>query len=383
MGPRHGASTTVVIALSIALTACASPGTGGELDPDPQQVGRPAPIHDASGLMLPAEFDGATVVDPGWQGTPQQSGGVYLAFQEGDRALVFSAISETGTVLWEAQRPKVCSGFVVTNDGGRDLAVLMNLTAGPDGFGPPAATAYDLHTGEEVWGPVDVPGPHQGPGLVFAAPPVDYMGDSDLRVALDPATGHVIADEQQMDGAEILGEYGGVVVLADDGALVAWHSDGDHLWRLSPDEIGWPPELLPEIGVEHLGGDLVLLGNADTKHVLIDLADGTVVADGIDDGVFDRATGTYVVLGEQLRAYDAAGQLSWAHDAPAPDRLEAAGHGVVYARSADGIHVYDVATGNPIPDSSSAAVAVPLHISEGGAGVVGTVDDPLLVTAAR
>lgn len=80
------------------------------------------------------------------------------------------------------------------------------------------ATALDLTTGEQIWGPVDVPGPYQGPGLVFAAPPEGFMGQTGPRVALDPTTGQVAAAESD---------------ILDAAGLHAYDADNQSLWSLS------------------------------------------------------------------------------------------------------------------------------------------------------
>ena len=77
------------------------------------------------------------------------------------------------------------------------------------------ASAYDLATGDPVWGPVELPGPHAGPGLVFQAPPEGFMGESGEAVALDPSTGQRL----DADGGRALGEFAGTVVRATADAL--------------------------------------------------------------------------------------------------------------------------------------------------------------------
>src|SRR5699024_11035203 len=82
------------------------------------------------------------------------------------------------------------------------------------------ASAYDLATGERLWGPVDVPGTVQGPGLVFGeSAPASTMGDTGARLALDPATGEVAADEATDTDVTIVGEYDGTVLLTVDDVL--------------------------------------------------------------------------------------------------------------------------------------------------------------------
>lgn len=99
-------------------------------------------------------------------------------------------MSAEGTVLWTEERPLLCSAFVVTTSDDGPLAILMDITAGDTTMSETTVSAYDLRTGAERWGPVDVPGPHVGPGLVFAAPPPEARGSNGPRIALTrlPAT---------------------------------------------------------------------------------------------------------------------------------------------------------------------------------------------------
>lgn len=140
-------------------------------------------------MRLPTSFEELAVLDPGWDTDAQYADGVYLAAGEHDGVLEFTSVDVHGRVLWAVQRPASCTGFAVTTDAdGRALAVLGDLQTSSDALAATTASAYDLTTGEHVWGPVEVRGPYQGPGLVFAAPPEGFMGETGPRVALDPTT---------------------------------------------------------------------------------------------------------------------------------------------------------------------------------------------------
>src|SRR5690625_6968918 len=116
---------------------------------------------------------------------------MFLSAGGDDSVLTFRAVADTGSIRWEAQRPISCSGFTVTSEDEQRYAVLADIDSETQDLGDTVVNAYELDTGENHWGPVPVPGPHKGPGTVFAAPPDQGMGDSGAKVLLDPATGDV------------------------------------------------------------------------------------------------------------------------------------------------------------------------------------------------
>lgn len=191
---RRFALTVAIGVLAVAITACApasAPDTGSvHLDRTSRSVGTPAPDYGDAELSLPPSFADARVLDPGWRVPPQETDGIYLAPRAEEDRVVVTAVSAEGTVLWTEERPLLCSAFVVTTSDDGPLAILMDITAGDTTMSETTVSAYDLRTGAERWGPVDVPGPHVGPGLVFAAPPPEARGSNGPRIALTrlPAT---------------------------------------------------------------------------------------------------------------------------------------------------------------------------------------------------
>ena len=162
------------------LSSCGSIGgsqghTLPDYDPQPAQVNAPAAEVKKDELRLPLQFTHQSVVAPGWQTPPHSADGVFLSAGHHDDVLTFRAVDDTGTILWEAQRPLSCTGFTLTTANNEGYAVLTDIDADVQTFGHTVAAAYDLHTGGQVWGPVEVPGPHHGPGTVFAAPPEEAV----------------------------------------------------------------------------------------------------------------------------------------------------------------------------------------------------------------
>ncbi|MDJ0322657.1 hypothetical protein QMG61_02620 [Cryobacterium sp. PH31-AA6] len=127
------------------------------------------------------------------------------------------------------------------------------------------ATAFRTDTGKQVWGPVEVPGPIQGLGLIFADTPKAIVSvDAASRVMLNASDGSVVADESTTGDVQIDYESNGVGLIRIDGELQAmdtrtsltlWNStslprpDGtDSTWSAGVDET-----------VETSRGDVVFL----------------------------------------------------------------------------------------------------------------------------
>lgn len=378
---RRFVTAIAIGVLTIAVTACAPTvpaGVATDLDRTPRPVGTPAPDHGDAALALPQLSDDARVLDPGWDAPPQEADGVYLAPRNEKDRLVFTAVSEEGSVLWTAERPMLCSAFVVAASDDGPIAILMDITAGHDTVAETTVSAYDLRTGVERWGPVHVPGPHVGPGLVFAAPPPDSMGDSGPRIAIDSATGTTLADEATEAGLTILGEHDGITLLADDTHLFARTADESELWALPLNALDLPAD------AQLSGADLItdegiaLLGDRDDGGVLVDLGTGTVIAHGVHGTAIDRSTGTRIVLDNALRAYDSTGNTVWSREIPTDASLLSAGYGVVYVRTNDGIHVFDTAFGEAL-SSLPSDTDVPKQITETGTGIIGSYEQPFLL----
>lgn len=381
--PRRYRPAVITLVAALGLAGCTA-GPSTDTSATPQHADTAAAAYEGADIELPAEFDGTGIVDPGWDVAPQETDGVFLSLDEDadPKVLMFSAVDSDGTVLWTAERPRACSGFVVTSDGHRALAVLMDLNSTSDALGAATATAYDLRTGEKVWGPVELPGPHQGPGLVFAAPPPGFMGEAGPRIALDPTTGDVLADEIESDTTTIIGEYTSTVLLTDGTHLIARTTAGEQ-WRFPLTQLGANTDNTPTpLPGTIVGEGLALLGDPATGYALVDLDDGTVLGDRVQDAIAETSTGTTVTLTQRLRAYTPDGAPSWTRDIPAGTELVSAGRGVIHLRTPEGALRLDSSTGETLPTPPDGdAVTVPTLVSETGAGIIETGDHILLLTA--
>src|SRR5699024_1273527 len=146
----------------------ALPDPPSDLEPETVTNGEKAESVDLSTVSLPLEMTTMIVVDPGWTSTPLERDGMFLAYDDTGDRLRFVAADQDGTVLWEADRPLICTAFALSQDvDGRAVATLGDISPGDEGPWVMSLRGYDLRTAETLWGPTGVPGPQAGQGLVF------------------------------------------------------------------------------------------------------------------------------------------------------------------------------------------------------------------------
>ena len=352
------------------------------VDPTPALVGEQASAVAPAELRLPLEMAVMIVVRPGWTAPPQQLDGIFLGHAEDGDALRFTAVDQDGTALWTARRPLGCEAAVLTrDDSARAVAVLTDRTAD----GVTTLTGYRLRGAEHLWGPVAVPGPPVGPGLLVAA------ADGSGRAVLDPGTGGTVQAEADLAGGRLLAEHLGTVLLVDGEELVARDvPSGTERWRIPA------PEGL-DLATSEVSGRIdpttshaVLVG-PDGTGALLDLAGGRVLADGITAAAHDHAMDTTVVTaGRTVRGLAADGTETWRHDDPEQLVLIAAGERLAYAqRPEEGtlvvldtsqgqmVNPYDVDLEGPlaVPELFSADAATSVHVEDTRYLVTTTLDE--------
>jgi len=402
--PRSSSATALVVVALTALVACSpTPPTGparpdnAVVDPTPQLLGAPAPPAQVDPRSLPSQMMEVAVVQPGWDLPPVEIDGIFLGLASpkgAERSLRAIAVDSAGTLLWQARRPVTCSGFTLSRAGGAPIAVLTDVSSSPGGVSETTATAYDLATGRQVWGPVDVPGPHQGPGLVFAAPsPESAMGDTGPRVMLDPATGGAARDESTNPLTTIVGEYDGVLLTARDGVLTAQDSAAAApRWSLplgpATGRPGVPESIVSMPGADPPRGTALVAGAepggaVEATGTLIDLSTGGVIADDVRDARRDPVTGVWVVLGPQsVSGHRSDGPL-WKRPIPATTTLAGTGGVLAFLRAGDAVQAVNALTGDvavAYGHSPDGVFAVPEVISSTGAAVVAASGGYALIT---
>lgn len=381
--PRVGVVLAAVVTLVVA--GCATPGP--DIAREPVPVAATLAHVDTSTLQMPVAYDGLDVVDPGWDTAAQFADGVYLGAGERDGVLEFTAVDIYGDVLWSARRPANCTGFAVTTDAqGRALAILGDAQAGDDANAGASASAYDLHTGGLVWGPVDVPGPLVGPGLVFGASSVGGTGEPGPRVVLDGTNGRVAATEGGPDEVRVVGERDGLVLLADEEALVGvGAADGQERWRLPLAAQGWDAQALRAVLAPAPG--LMLIETGGSAGALIDVYAGAVVSATARDAAVDTVTGTLAVLDDAgLHGFDPSGEPLWSLTVGGDATIAALGGALLYLREGDSIRVHNVLTGavaqGYAPDGQG-PIVVPTHIGPQGAGLLLDAQRLLMATVSQ
>ena len=391
---RRAAAAMILPACLLALgslTACSS------IDADSESAD-PRPVHSPAETLRPAETNGsgatsaaesgAGAIDPGWDVAAQEADDVFLSLHEAESDLEFRAVDSDGTILWSAKRPRVCSGFLVSDSADGPVAVLMDQQSGSSGSLKATASGFDLHTGENLWGPVEVPGPLLGSGLVFAGPPEDFIGAGGPRTALDPASGAELAVEDG-DSPRVLALLDGHLVLADGEELIGEDVEGRRLWTRPLADLGLTAAEARETPWEAVGDSHALLGSGGGQHTLIDMRSGKTVASDIDGTGFDSRSRTLVTSDSKLHGFDLDGTKRWDAPLDGDAELSAVGAGLVITesdsggadddgmqtRSADDGQLLDAAEEAP----ESGDFGAPHHIADSGARLVGDPGSPLLI----
>lgn len=355
------------VAEEVPSTSDAPVTSDSDLVRDPV-AGTNPPVYDDADLTLPTQSEGGELVAPGWIVPPQHLDGIFMAPVEVDGHLEFTAIDATGQALWTVERPLSCTGFTLTYGANGPIAVINDAMTTDTALAATSASAYDLLSGELVWGPVEVPGPHQGPGLVYAAPSAEAMGASGPRVALSPDTGEIVADEAESDWS-VVAESRGTVLLANDQSLRALNVQGAELWESDL------PEGLTTVhpaastssgpGVQALRAD-------DGGLVVLDLGSGAVLADSVTSAVIDESIGMLITTSASHTqgTMIATGEEQWSTDSSDQAYVVAAGGAMAYVRDGDAIRVHNTITGDVTPgypELLTGTIAVPYVMT--GTGV--------------
>lgn len=373
--PRRGLfALAASLTMTLALFGCTFVEEPPELDREPKQVDTELDAVDASDLQLPLIAEPLELVEPGWDLNVEQLDDIFLSAGSADDRLNFSAVDSNGTTLWQTQRPTGCTGFAVTADSdGTPLAVLTDSTSDETCSTGVTASAYDLETGEQKWGPTEVPGPMSGPGTVFSP------DDGSEAVALDPDTGEVV--DQKPSGSRVLGEYQGTVLSVDEDTLTA--ADGGRtLWEIPLSEHDWNADELTALASQTDG--LIHLDAQDGTGPVIDAESGDILDDSATEIAHDANSKMIITRDAQgLTVIDTTGSNELPVSLPKSVVLEAAVGGLIYLREDGTLRVHNAATGSiarGYPAEGSGIVAVPDVFSSKGLGTLRAGDRTLLAT---
>lgn len=353
---------------------------------EPHPVEAPLDRTDVSAVQLPIPYQETTVVEPGWETEPKYANGVFLAAAERDSVLEFTAVNVQGEVLWAAERPVDGTGFTLTTTAaGQSLAVLTDVQTTDGTLAGATATAYNLITGSQVWGPVDVPGPHQGPGLIFAASPEGTMEEDGPRTALDPTTGRVVASETDAASPRVLGEYHGTLILHDGNELVGLDTGNDQeLWRQPWAAHGQIlASATPSLHAAP-GGGYVSLDAPELPGALLALDTGAVLTENSLEAAVDPTSKHLAVVDENgLHSYDPTGERLWSLSVEPETSIAALGGGLVYLRHDGTVRVHNIITGDiaeAYDPEGDGPITVPTYITAEGAALLSDGNRQLLAT---
>lgn len=338
-------------------------------------------------MRLPLEMTPMVVVDPGWSAAPLELDGIFLGYREEGTHLRFLAVDQDGTVLWRADRPLNCTGYVLTRGAQKaPIAVLADLAAPTeDGISATTLTAYDLRTAAPLWGPVEAPGTQAAAGLVYSAPTDQAMGEGGPRTALSGVTGKILLSEEDLADGRILGEHLGSLVRTEGSELLASDADGEELWR-SPLPAGVEADRARLLGTVDPTTSFAVIGDQDSPGAVIDLADGRVIAEGANAVARDHVLEiTVVVSGTTVRGLEDDGTEKWTHEDPEQLQLLCAGERLAYAvRPEEGtLVVLDTNHGlmvQPYDIDQTGPLAIPQVFSADTAAAVRVDEQYLLVT---
>ncbi|TFC84279.1 hypothetical protein E3T23_00255 [Cryobacterium cheniae] len=318
---------------------------------------------------------------------------VSMIFPDGEREqLSFVGATSTGT-RWQIDTNPSCVGSALTRAGEEELIVVLDSDARLAG-GRVAmrtvATAFRADTGAHVWGPVDVPGPIQGPGLIFADTPKAIVSAAPTsRVMLSAHDGSVVADETRSDDVQIDYESNGVGLVRIAGELRAldtrtsstlWDSvslarpDGtDSTWSASVDETAGASRgtMVVLRWAAPDGAQVVAAHDVRTGRVLGSLPEAR------DMVTVSSPSGSHIVVASPapgatiLTAIDPVEGLLWARHITGTVTLESASDATLYLRNdAQGVAL-NLASGL---EHARGDFAVPLAILADGTAILPTGD---------
>ena len=391
MRTRHTTTCCAVVILAATLTGCTpAADTLGARTVRPESItvdSSETPKRIAPGLTATGTLQSDRA--------PAAADNVFVSmiFPDGERdQLSFVGATSAGT-RWQIDTNPSCVGSALTRAGEEELLIVLDSDARLAGgrvATRTVATAFRTDTGEQVWGPVDVPGPIQGPGLIFSDTPKTIVSAEPVsRVMLSAHDGSIVADETSSDEVQIDYESNGVGLVRTAGELRAldtrtsdtlWDSaslarpDGtDSTWSVTVDETADTPR-----------GSMVVLRWAapDGAQVVAahDVRTGRVLGalpEARDAVTVSSPSGSHIVVASPesgatiLTAIDPVEGPLWARHITGTVTLESASDATLYLRNdAQGVAL-NLASG---VERARGDFAVPLAILADGTAILPTGD---------
>lgn len=252
---------------------------------------------------------------------------------------------------WQIDTNPSCVGRTSTAVDGETLDVILDSDASLDGntlATRTVATAF-RHDGEIVWGPVEVPGPHRGPGLIFADTPKGVVSNEPVgTVMLDARTGRRVdaglAEKAlyEGNGVGVAGTLDDVTAFRTGDGVLLW--DSASLARPAGTGPDWQPTLIDATG-QSIGNVLFFRWTDAGGHSLIA---AHRLEDGADLGIVPgELSGPSVIAARESTVYvrsklnagesvvsaiSARQGLVWSVPFTGETVLASAGDGMVYLR---------------------------------------------------
>lgn len=389
--PRF-ALTALGLAIALGTLGCSSAGdaTGGESASESAPHVETLDETSVEDFNLPASYEGRTVMETEWHQPPEEIDGVFigerLVGEPGEEIIVVVAVDASGTILWTVEGPPVvlCSGTLIhanyTADG-VPTVVITDVTSTAGSIVTPVISAYEVHGGEQVWGPVEVPGFRLGPGLVFENTKNLSAGKDVAKIVLDASTGEVLADGMTLQDRRIVGESSGTLFTVDDTTLFAesLNDDGtfDTVWSVSLAERGWDAdEISSRRHMDDFGGKYLAIPSGDGVADIISLDTGDIVLADTQQVKYDHQSGALLaVTGNRVFGVQ-PGAEPWSFEVDEAVFIQGAGDGLGYLQGVGTLHVVDLRTGEArapefVDDVDAGSIQLlPTVISSNGAAVI-------------
>lgn len=228
--PRAWRAAALAAPVVVVLAACTGTPPLEPVDSEPL-AGVLEPVSPAPALPPDVAEPEVLRTPFGTDPVVHSDGVVGAVFPTADEVdLRITAVAEDGRRVWQVRTNPSCAGFAVTSTPAGPVAVVLHSDADLQSgrlATRTTASGYRVTDGRRIWGPVEVPGPLQGPGLLFGEAAVAVVGGSGgPRAALDGGDGSLV----ETSGEPVAEHDGTVLTRTGDGVTAVQASTGDTVW---------------------------------------------------------------------------------------------------------------------------------------------------------